>query len=79
MNTQTNNEAGAIVNYFGVDFSGGGARKFCKIKCPCGVVVEYPVNGLPEVDTPHPCGNKNHWTVKYDNDALLRADANVGV
>jgi hypothetical protein len=54
--------------YIGIQFSGDGARKFWRIECPCGVSVEYPVNGLPEVDTQHPCGNQDHWTVKYDSD-----------
>jgi len=32
---------------------------------PCGVKVTYPLNGLPEVSTRFPCGNKNHWVVKF--------------
>lgn len=44
----------------------GNTGKFWQIKCPCGVMVEFGVNKLPEVDTPHPCGNPNHWTVRYE-------------
>lgn len=36
-----------------------------EITCPCGVTASYPLNGLPEVDTPHPCGQPNHWTVRF--------------
>ena len=32
-----------------------------------GVTVEYPLNGLPEVTTKHPCGFRNHFTVSYDD------------
>lgn len=39
-------------------------QRFWRITCPCGVVVEYPINMLPVADTPHPCGRPNHWTVK---------------
>jgi len=52
-------------SFVGVLFSGNGAQEFWQIKCPCGVVATYAVNKLPEVDTPHPCGNPNHWTVRY--------------
>ena len=52
--------------------SGDGARTHWRIVCPCGVAVEYPRNGLPKVDTLHLCGNKNHWTVKYDSGAEQR-------
>ena len=70
-------EAVAVVTgsttYIGIYFCGDGARKFWRVTCPCGIVAEYPVNGLPEVDTPHPCGHKNHWTVKYDADSTPNA------
>jgi len=36
------------------------------MSCPCGFTVQIPVNRWPMKDTPHPCGNPNHWTVKYD-------------
>ena len=42
-------------------------EKFWGFTCPCGVTVEYPLNGLPEVTTKHPCGNPNHFTVSYDD------------
>lgn len=66
--TQTDNPV-LDYSYYGIYFSNDGARRFWKITCPCGVTVEYPVNQLPEIDTPHPCGNINHWTVKYDENA----------
>jgi hypothetical protein len=53
--------------FVGVCFMGKeSANTFWKITCPCGVEVVYPVNKLPEINTPHPCGNPNHWTVKYE-------------
>ena len=57
--------------YIGIGIVGEGLERFWQIRCPCGVLVEYPLNGLPEIDTPHPCGNKNHWAVKYGYDAFL--------
>ena len=39
--------------------------RFWRIECPCGIVVNYPLNELPTEDTMHPCKNPNHWTVKY--------------
>ena len=38
---------------------------FWEFTCPCGKKDTYPVNGLPEVDTLHSCGDPNHWIVKY--------------
>ena len=52
-------------DYIGIYFNQQGADQFWRITCPCGVEVVYAVNGLPVVDTPHPCGKPNHWTVKY--------------
>ena len=40
---------------------------FWKLTCSCGVTVTYPLDGLPTVDTPHPCNNPNHWTVRYED------------
>lgn len=51
-------------SYIGMYFSGDAAWR---IECPCGVVATYPINKLPEVDTPHPCGNPKHWTVRFDS------------
>src|SRR3989304_2039284 len=65
-------EVGTTLNsfnstYIGVCFMGKeSANTFWKITCLCGVEVVYPVNKLPEVDTLHPCGKPNHWTVKYN-------------
>jgi hypothetical protein len=41
-------------------------KNFFRVACPCGIEVTYPINGLPEVDTLMPCGNPNHWAVKYE-------------
>ena len=41
--------------------------------CPCGVTDVFPINGLPEVDTPQSCGVPNHWTVKYAKESKLKA------
>lgn len=57
--------AGPGVRWTGVYFFGNGRQSFWHLTCPCGVTAEYPVNGLPETDTPHPCGNSDHWTVRY--------------
>jgi len=43
----------------------GSTDSFWNITCPCGVVVSYGINGFPTVDTPHTCGNPNHWTIKF--------------
>jgi hypothetical protein len=52
-------------NFYGVYATGQEAfDSFWTITCPCEVSVTYPVNALPTVDTPHPCGNPDHWTVK---------------
>ena len=51
--------------YIGICFQGEIENEFWRIKCPCGVEVKYPVNGLPGIDTLHPCGNKDHWSVMY--------------
>ena len=59
-------KGGDIESYCGIRFSDGAASEFWRITCPCGVTATYPVNSLPEVDTPHPCGNPKHWTVKYE-------------
>lgn len=41
--------------------------QFWRSTCPCGKTDTYPLNGLPEVDTLHSCGNPNHWVVRYIN------------
>ena len=41
---------------------------FWSFTCPCGVIDTYPLNGFPEEDTLHSCGNPEHWTVRYIND-----------
>jgi len=42
---------------------------FWELTCPCGVIVTYPLNKLPEVDTLHPCDNPKHWTIKYEEES----------
>lgn len=54
-------------NWKGIHLVGDGAKRFWKITCPCGVEVEYPLNGLPEVTTKHPCEHPEHFTVSYDD------------
>lgn len=55
------------LDYVGFQFIGhSGADNFFEVMCPCGVVAAYPLNKLPETNTPHPCGNPKHWTVRYD-------------
>ena len=51
--------------YVGIMLVGGIEKKFWTIKCPCGVESVFALNSLPEVDTPHPCGCPDHWTIKY--------------
>lgn len=52
--------------YIGVCIVGHeGADKFWRIECPCGEVVHYAINKLPTEDVPMPCGNPEHWAVKY--------------
>ena len=57
-----------IEHYYGF-YIGRSLDKVWKIECPCGNIVEYPLNGLPEVDTPMPCGNKNQWVIKFDEES----------
>jgi len=40
--------------------------RFWEITCLCGKKDTFPLNGFPEVDTPHSCGNPKHWVVKYE-------------
>lgn len=59
--------SGIDASWCGVRFVGEDVkRKFWTITCPCDYQVTYPINEFPLVDTPHPCGNPNHWTVKYE-------------
>lgn len=55
-----------VGDFCGIEFYGKqSVEEFYKIICPCGITVTYPLNGIPEVDTLHPCGNPNHWSIKY--------------
>lgn len=45
----------------------GRADQFWVIQCPCGVTAHYPINGLPGFNTRHPCGNPDHWTIRWDD------------
>ena len=40
-------------------------EKFFSMTCPCGVEHSVRINEFPTVDTPHICGNKNHWFAKF--------------
>lgn len=54
-----------ISNYCGIYLSSTDIfEEFWKIRCPCGITITYPVNELPLIDTMHPCGDPNHWTIK---------------
>lgn len=56
------NENQAIGFYFcGKDI----LEKFFSVACPCGVLHSVGINEFPTVDTPHICGNKNHWFAKF--------------
>lgn len=52
-----------ISNYIGF-FITDISAPFCEVECPCGVKVGFKINEIPTKDTPHPCGNPDHWTVK---------------
>ena len=41
-------------------------EEFVRFTCSCGSAVSYPLNGIPEVDTPMPCGNPRHWAVRFE-------------
>jgi hypothetical protein len=65
---------GEIKSWIGVAINPRAAvETFWTMKCPCGVLVTYPLNGLPLVDTPHPCGNPDHWTVRFYERAACEA------
>lgn len=49
------------INFKGKDI----IKNFWVLTCPCGVSTTYALNELPEVNTLSPCGNPNHWLVKY--------------
>lgn len=50
----------------GIEFTGSQViGRVWELTCPCGVTDVFPLNGLPEVDTRHSCGNPKHWTLKY--------------
>lgn len=57
------------ISWIGIKIVEGPEREatkaFFKFECPCGAATSYPINGLPEVDTPMPCGNKDHWVIKF--------------
>ena len=38
---------------------------YIRFRCNCGVTLSFGLNKIPEVDTPMPCGNPNHWAVRY--------------
>lgn len=50
-------------------FSGKEAKEnFWQLTCPCGKMDTFPLNKLPEVNTPHSCGNPKHWAVRYSEE-----------
>lgn len=50
------------IEFTGIQFTG---NKQWSVTCPCGVTVLFPLNGLPEKDVKHPCGNPDHWTIRF--------------
>ena len=52
-------------SYYGIYFTGP-QDKFWIITCPCGVAANFGINDLPKVNTLHPCGKPDHWTVFYE-------------
>lgn len=54
----------STLEYVGFALSGDVEAEMWTVTCPCGIVVTYGINKLPTVNTPHPCGKANHWTVK---------------
>lgn len=57
-----------LMAYAGLHFKGKNAKEtFFKYTCPCGVEVSYPLNGIPEVTTPHPCGVDGHYSVLFED------------
>lgn len=46
-------------------FTGFVLSENISVTCPCGVTVNYQT--FPRVDTPMPCGNPNHFVVRYTN------------
>lgn len=43
------------------------------ITSPCGNSITYPdIDDIPMADVPCPCGNPNHWFVKYTEEWVNR-------
>jgi hypothetical protein len=63
-----NNEAYKDCDYHAV-YSSVPLERFWRFICPCGVEAVVPLNRLPEVDTPFPCGHPRHkfMTIKSKN------------
>lgn len=63
-NNRINFSDSNVAKFYGIYMVGKDTKDvFWRIKCSCGVEVVYPMNGLPEVTTKHPCENPDHWTV----------------
>lgn len=54
------------VKWSGIHFDRYGTAPFWEITCPCGVTVGYGINELPNIDTPHPCGDPEHFSVTFN-------------
>lgn len=57
-----------VTSYIGFYFTG---NKEWVTTCPCGVVARFPFNGMPTEDTPHPCGNLSHFSVRFVSEHVL--------
>lgn len=52
--------------YIGFRFQGKGTREhFFTVKCPCGIEDSRAPEDFPKVNTPHKCGNPNHWFARF--------------
>lgn len=40
---------------------------FLKVATPCGDVVYKTMKDIPNESVPCPCGDKNHWMIKYES------------
>jgi hypothetical protein len=60
--------SGVSKSQIGILFKGKNAKdRFFTYTCPCGVEVSYPLNGIPEATTPHPCGVEGHYSVMFED------------
>ena len=58
-------EVGTVTGFL---FVGSGASDIAfSFTCPCGVTQSCSPNNFPTVDTPHKCGNPNHYFAKFED------------